>query len=406
MCVYIPPRADAAVACERIHTTVSRLQTQHPEALFLLSGDFNHVTLTSTLAAFSQFVDCPTRKNRTIDLFYANIKDAYTASPLPPLGKSDHNLIYLAPLYTPLVRKQPTTLRSFRKWQDGDEEILRDCFQSTDWNVMLDSYGDDIEGSTHCITDYLNFCLDAVIPVETVHCFPNNKPWITSEVKAVLNRKKRVFKNKDPEEMRRAQKELEDSITEAKDSYRRKLEKRLQANDMREVWKGMKTITGCKSGSAAAEGSRERANDFNIFFNRFDSTPASPPTHLPAPAPLSCPPPPPPSSDFAIPSISFTVDQVRQELRRLRPRKAAGPDRLCPRLLKACAAELAGPLQHIYNQSLHSGKVPTLWKTSCIIPIPKKGRPRDPEDFRPVVLTSHLMKTLERLVLHIITSQV
>lgn len=63
------------------------------------------VTLTSTLAAFSQFVDCPTRKNRTIDLSYADVKDAYRASHLPPLGKSDHNLIYLSPLYTPLVKR-------------------------------------------------------------------------------------------------------------------------------------------------------------------------------------------------------------------------------------------------------------------------------------------------------------
>ncbi len=120
--------------------------------------------------------------------------------------------------------------------------------------MLFDSFGEDIEGSTHCITDYLTFCMDAVVPVKTIHCFPNNKPWITSEVKAVLNRKKRAFKNKDPEEMKRAQRELKNCIREAKDSYRKKLERRLQASDMREVWAGMKTITGCRSGSTAAEG--------------------------------------------------------------------------------------------------------------------------------------------------------
>lgn len=82
---------------------------------------------------------------------------------------------------------------------------------------MLDSFVDDIEGSTHCLMDYLTFCLDAVIPVKTVKCFPNNKPQITSGVKAVLNRKKRAFKNKDHEEMR-AQRELKICIKEAKDS--------------------------------------------------------------------------------------------------------------------------------------------------------------------------------------------
>ena len=43
--------------------------------------------------------------------------------------------------------------------------------------VMLDSFGDDIEGSTNCITDYFNFCLDAVVPVKTVKCFVNNKTF-------------------------------------------------------------------------------------------------------------------------------------------------------------------------------------------------------------------------------------
>ncbi|KAI3356792.1 hypothetical protein L3Q82_003320 [Scortum barcoo] len=40
-----------------------------------------------------------------------------------------------------------------------------------------------------------------------------------------------------------------------------------------------------------------------------------------------------------------------------------------------------------------------LWKTSCLVPVPKKSRPSDPADYRPVALTSHVMKILERLVL-------
>ncbi|KAK2850760.1 hypothetical protein Q5P01_007036 [Channa striata] len=40
--VYVPPSADTTAACERVHSTVSQLQTQHPQALILISGDFNH----------------------------------------------------------------------------------------------------------------------------------------------------------------------------------------------------------------------------------------------------------------------------------------------------------------------------------------------------------------------------
>ncbi|KAL0150163.1 hypothetical protein M9458_054590 [Cirrhinus mrigala] len=49
--------------------------------------------------------------------------------------------------------------------------------------------------------------------------------------------------------------------------------------------------------------------------------------------------------------------------------------------------------------SLRLQKVPLLWKTSYIVPVPKKSCSSDPKDYRPVALMSHIMKILERLVL-------
>ncbi|KAI3354522.1 hypothetical protein L3Q82_019033, partial [Scortum barcoo] len=70
------------------------------------------------------------------------------------------------------------------------------------------------------------------------------------------------------------------------------------------------------------------------------------------------------------------------------------------RILKTCASQLSPVLGHLYNLSLSQEKVPMLWKTSCLVPVPKKSRPSDPvADYRPVALTSHVMKVLERLVL-------
>ncbi|KAI4899534.1 hypothetical protein NFI96_002055 [Prochilodus magdalenae] len=42
------------------------------------------------------------------------------------------------------------------------------------------------------------------------------------------------------------------------------------------------------------------------------------------------------------------------------------------------------------------------WKTSCLVPVPKKGQPSELNDFRPVTLTLHVMKTLEHLLLHLL----
>lgn len=80
ICVYVPPRADAAAACEKIRAVTAKLQTRHPEAFMVISEDFNHAALDSNLAAFHQVVDCPTRNNRTTDLLYVNVKEAYRGS--------------------------------------------------------------------------------------------------------------------------------------------------------------------------------------------------------------------------------------------------------------------------------------------------------------------------------------
>ncbi|KAK0135164.1 RNA-directed DNA polymerase from mobile element jockey [Merluccius polli] len=339
--------------------------------------------------------------------------------PHPPLGKSDHDLVHLQPQYTPLVQRQPATRRSLRIWSPEAEDALRDCFETTDWSVLQSPHGEDIEGLTHCLTDYLNFCMDVVAPARTVRCFPNNKPWVTRGVKAVLNKKKAAFRRGDKEAMKAAQREVKVCLRDAKESYRRKVEQKLQENNMREVWNGVKTITGYKAKSSSEGGTLERANELNNFFNRFDQLPPLPPSPHPSPlqTPLSPLPPTPihpshnikddPSSLPTPPSPPcITADQVRSELRRLRPRKAAGPDRVCPRLLKSCATELGEPLQHVFNLSLQLGRVPTLWKTSCIVPVPKKSRPSEMNDYRPVALTSQLMKTLERLFLSLLRPQV
>ena len=69
------------------------------------------------------------------------------------------------------------------------------------------------------------------------------------------------------------------------------------------------------------------------------------------------------------------------------------------RILKTCASRLSPVLQHLYNLSLGQERIPVLWRTSCLVPVPKKSTPSDLNDYRPVALTSYMMKVLERLVL-------
>lgn len=64
------------------------------------------------------------------------------------------------------------------------------------------------------------------------------------------------------------------------------------------------------------------------------------------------------------------------------------------RCVKDCAAQPATPFQKIFNLSLETGRVPALWKT-CLVPVLKVGLPAEINNYRPVALTLHIIKTLE-----------
>ena len=59
----------------------------------------------------------------------------------------------------------------------------------------------------------------------------------------------------------------------------------------------------------------------------------------------------------------------------------------------------------IFNTSLLLGKVPKCFKTSTFIPIPKKVKVTCLNDYRPVAITSVVMKVFERLVLRHLKEQ-
>ena len=166
--VYIPPSGNADAACDVIHTVSTAL---HPGAFVIITGDFNHVSLSSTLPMFYQYVKSTTRDNKTIDLLYANVKDAYSSTVLPPLGRSDHNLILLSPSYKPVVQQQPVTVRTVRKWSPEAMESLQGALEATDWDALYKPHGEDIDGITDCVSDYIGFCIDNTIPTEEVRCY-------------------------------------------------------------------------------------------------------------------------------------------------------------------------------------------------------------------------------------------
>lgn len=57
------------------------------------------------------------------------------------------------------------------------------------------------------------------MPIRTVCCL-NNKLWITSDLKNLLNEKKRAFRSGNKDKLKRIQRNLKRALRECRDSFR------------------------------------------------------------------------------------------------------------------------------------------------------------------------------------------
>ena len=74
------------------------------------------------------------------------------------------------------------------------------------------------------------------------------------------------------------------------------------------------------------------------------------------------------------------------------------------KVIKECKEIIAIPLEILWNYSLHTGDIPPALKEQYITLTFKKGDKTDPANYRPISLTSHLMKIFERVIRNKIVS--
>ena len=96
--------------------------------------------------------------------------------------------------------------------------------------------------------------------------------------------------------------------------------------------------------------------------------------------------------------IKFDTNHIASLLKNLDPNKAQGPDGIHGKILKNCYSSLSKPLAILFQISYNTGTIPTKWKQANVVPVHKKGSKACVENYRPISLTSIIMKTYERVV--------
>ncbi|KAI4900497.1 hypothetical protein NFI96_007889, partial [Prochilodus magdalenae] len=218
----------------------------------------------------------------------------------------------------------------------------------------------NLEEYTESVTGYISKCIDDVTVSKVITTHPNQKPWMTAEVRVLLRTRDKVFRSGDKAGLRTARAKFSQAIREAKRTYAKKIHSHFQDTaDTRRMWRGIQAVTNYKT--------------------------ISPTSRKTTPLPTKQ-------------ALCLSTADVRKTLLRVNPRKA-GPDGIPGRVLRECADQLADVFTDIFNISLSTAVVPTCFKTTTIIPVPKKSTVSCLNDYRPVALTPIIMKCFKRVVM-------
>ena len=102
--------------------------------------------------------------------------------------------------------------------------------------------------------------------------------------------------------------------------------------------------------------------------------------------------------------VKFHELDVLLLLKDINPSKTAGPDGIHGMVLKNCASTLAKPLTIMFNISFVTGSIPNEWKLASVVPVHKKDEKGSVENYRPISLTSLIMKVFENNYLTLVNN--
>ena len=329
--VYLP-NGYHRESVERVYDIVLVYEHQKPDAAIIILGDTNGVTFN--LPWYKQYINCNTRNDTRLELCYCNYPNAYgKCYRRSPLGIADHGSIVLLPTYKQKLKQSKPILKDIKVWDSEVEDTIKGCLESTDWDIFFDS-SETTDVSVDVISEYINFCVDSIVPTKTVKSYPNNTPWITKDIKGKINQKNNPKTSTDRTALTQCKKDLDNEIRISKNSCKSKLEGYFKINRTRDAWHGLNKITGYKTKSTTSLDTTDTniCDNLNAFYARFNREEHS---HSAQELKDTL------SSQDSENVTHIQTEEVRKSFKSLNANKACGPDNIQPRILKTCADQLS-----------------------------------------------------------------
>ena len=322
-------------------------------------------------------------------------------SVIPPLGNSDHHGITLSLKWRLSSKPATTKPRSIWRYRHADFERACTLLDLTNWDQLLT---ENINESWDTWQQKFLEVMEQCIPKGTLSK-RRNLPWLDKSIVQAIKKRNHLYKKhkRSNNPMLRVQyTRLRNQVTArlrcAKQSYFGKLK---QASS-KVFWRTVKCLNKKPSPipeltyrGAVMSSAIEKANALNSFFSTCfnQSFPQLTPEVAPVLQPQDCP-----------AELLCTEVEIFNMLNALDTSKASGPDGISGKMLKSTAPSITPVLTKLFNLSMRTGIVPTAWKTSAVVPVPKGTISAEPANYRPISLLSICDKILERHVCKLLTA--
>lgn len=427
-------------AISAIRRTLSELETPTPE--IMLSGDLNlpHVVWPEGIMGpggtaderimlnelrnladdffLQQHITKPThRAGNTLDLVFTNNENALHSYTSTPTKLSDHYVVECATLYNtkPVEPKEaveiPEGMASLNFQNENiDWDKMRQDTAAIDWDDELKTLHP--QQMLDKLVDKCNSVATLHVPLRRKYTATSNSSRIPSERKNLMRKRTRktsqlhgtnsaVKKQKITDELISIEKALIYSYQKSREDEEKKAVEAITRNpkyffSYAKKYSNTRTTVGplLDDTGELVNDSAKMADMLAQQYSSVFSTPLRPIPHEP-------PDEKPTEESSAIPkvyNIPFTEDDLKEAIDDLNATSAAGPDGFPAIFLKECREELARPLYLIWRESLDRGIVPDSTKRANIVPVHKGGSRGIPKQYRPVALTSHIIKIFEKVL--------
>ena len=363
-----------------------------------------------------QLVNETTRENNTLDLLLTNNEQAVHSISTEKVTFSDHDLVNCNLLYkfknspacppNPPNQLSPLDSLNFNK---ADWESIRSNLDECEWNSILDSENDTAEEMFKKFEDKITDVCSSYTP-QRLSCNGKKQNFIPRARQALLRNRRKLnhkinvstYLKPDKEKCdqlnkRKAEIEIQirDAIREETTKKEIALIEKIKVNPRAfytYAKKNSKTYTSV--GPLLDENNKLQSDPVamcNILQNQYKKTFSDPNSGKKEPV----------TDRIEIPSLkdfTFNEEDIIKAINEIPLNSAPGPDKIPSILLKECKKQIAPALYILWRKSLDTGEIPEILKKQSIIPIHKKDSKATPANYRPISLTSHIIKLFERIL--------